>query len=77
MKGTLDQERVKLAGAEVPGGLEPEMRATLKRALDESFVTGFRRVMTASAVLALMSSFVAGWLIEGKRSGAGADGGGA
>ncbi|MDB6018620.1 MAG: Drug resistance transporter, EmrB/QacA subfamily, partial [Pedosphaera sp.] len=44
-----------------------EMRATLKRALDESFVTGFRRVMMVAAVLALLSSFVAGRLIEGKR----------
>ncbi|MDB6123684.1 MAG: drug resistance transporter, EmrB/QacA subfamily [Pedosphaera sp.] len=64
---TLDQERVKLAGAEVPRGLAPEMQATLKRALDESFVTGFRRVMTVAAVLALLSSFAAARLIEGKR----------
>ncbi len=64
---TLDQERVKLAGAEVPGGLEPGMRTTLKRALDESFVSGFRRVMMVASVLALLSSFVAMRLIEGKR----------
>ncbi|MDB6019131.1 MAG: drug resistance transporter, EmrB/QacA subfamily [Pedosphaera sp.] len=61
-----EQERVKLAGAEIPGDLEPEMRATLKRALNESFVSGFRRVLTVAAVLALMSSVVAGKLIQGK-----------
>jgi EmrB/QacA subfamily drug resistance transporter len=65
----LDQERIKLAGAEVPGGLEPEMRVAIKRALDESFVDGFRRVMVVAAGLALVSSFVAAVIIEGKRKG--------
>ncbi|MDB6111844.1 MAG: drug resistance transporter, EmrB/QacA subfamily [Pedosphaera sp.] len=62
----MDQERVKLAGAQVPGNLEPELRATLKRAIDESFVTGFRRVMTVAAALALLSTLVAWRWIQGK-----------
>jgi EmrB/QacA subfamily drug resistance transporter len=60
----VDRERAMLAGAEVPAGLEPEMQGALKRALDESFVSGFRRVMMVAAVLALLSSFVAGRLID-------------
>lgn len=56
---TIDRERLSLAGAEVPGSLEPEMRGALKHALDESFVSGFRRVMMVAAGLALLSSFVA------------------
>ncbi|MDB6023687.1 MAG: Drug resistance transporter, EmrB/QacA subfamily, partial [Pedosphaera sp.] len=60
----LDQERGKLAGAEVPGTLEPGLRVAIKSALDESFVSGFRRVMLESALLALLSSFVAGRLID-------------
>ncbi len=64
MRRAIDQQRDKLAGAEVPDDLDPEMRATLKRALDESFVSGFRRVMMVAVVLALLSSFVADRLIN-------------
>ena len=65
----IDQERVKLAGADMPGGLDPVMQATIRRALDESFVDGFRRVMMVAAGLALLSSFVAAVRIEGSRKG--------
>jgi hypothetical protein len=62
----MDQERVKLAGAQVPGDLEPELRATLKRTIDESFLASFRRVMTVAAALALLSTLVAWRSIQGK-----------
>jgi EmrB/QacA subfamily drug resistance transporter len=64
----LDQERGKLAGARVPDNLDPGMRATLKRVIDESFVSGFRRVMMVAVVLALLSSVVAWELIQGKET---------
>ncbi|MDB6066833.1 MAG: drug resistance transporter, EmrB/QacA subfamily [Pedosphaera sp.] len=62
----LEQERVKLAAAEIPRGLDQEMQVALKRAIDDSFVTGFRQVMVVSAGLALLSSLVAWRLIRGK-----------
>ena len=64
----LDAERVKLAGAEVPEGLASEMRIVLRRAIEESFVAGFRRVMLVAALLALLSALVAGLLIRGSET---------
>ncbi|HEX9942468.1 MAG TPA: MFS transporter [Thermoanaerobaculia bacterium] len=62
----LDQERVKLGGMEVPREVDPQTRTELKRAISESFVSGFRRVMLIAAALALLSSLVAGMLIQGR-----------
>jgi len=61
----LDPQRVKLAGAVVPADLDPALRMTLKHAIKASFVSGFREVMLISAVLALLSAFVAWLLIQG------------
>ncbi len=63
----LDEERVKLAGAEVHG-LDPEQRVALRRAIEESFVFGFHRVMLVAAVLALLSALVAWLLIRGRET---------
>ena len=65
---TLAVQRTKLAGAEVPESLDPSLRTTLKRSIDEAFVSGFRRVMGVAMFLALLSAVSAGLLIEGKRS---------
>ena len=59
-----DAQRAKLAGAEIPDNLDPTMREELKRAVDESFVAGFRRVMVITVALALLSSLTAWSLIE-------------
>jgi len=64
----LDAERVKLAAAEVPEGLAPEMRIVLRQAIEESFVSGFRRLMLVAAMLALLSALVAGLLIRGRET---------
>jgi EmrB/QacA subfamily drug resistance transporter len=66
VKRSLDDERIKLAGAQVPGNLRPELQETLRQAIDDSFVAGFRRVMVIAVVLALMSALSAWWLIQGK-----------
>ncbi len=64
----LDDQRVKLAGAVVPADLDPAVRSAVRRAIDESFVSGFRKVMMISAALALLSALVAWLLIRGNRT---------
>jgi EmrB/QacA subfamily drug resistance transporter len=65
---TLEEEKVYLAGAEVPEGVGEEEAAAIKRAIDESFVAGFRVVMLIAAGLAIASAVAAAILIEGKGS---------
>ena len=62
----LDQQRARLAGAEVPAGVSGETRAALERAVDEAFVDGFRVAMLLGAGLAVASAGSAWLLIEGK-----------
>ncbi|HVS83556.1 MAG TPA: MFS transporter [Pyrinomonadaceae bacterium] len=59
---TLETERGKLAAAEIPNDVNEEARVAIKQAINDSFVRGFRIVMLAGAVLALLSSLVA-WLM--------------
>jgi hypothetical protein len=65
---TLEEEKVYLAGAEVPEGVGEEEAAAIERAIDESFVAGFRMVMLIAAGLAIASAVAAAILIEGKGS---------
>jgi hypothetical protein len=53
----------KLAGAELPAAIEPARRETVRRAIDESFVSAFRLVMMAAAAVTLAAA-VAGALIR-------------
>jgi EmrB/QacA subfamily drug resistance transporter len=68
VKQALDRQRTKLAAVEIPKDLDPALRQTLKQAVDESFVSGFRRVMVVSMLLALLSALSAWLLIEGKKT---------
>jgi EmrB/QacA subfamily drug resistance transporter len=68
VKQTLDEQRSRLAAAEVPASVDATAARELKRAIDESFVAGFRRVMAVAAVLALLSALSAWLLIAGKLS---------
>jgi hypothetical protein len=63
----LDQQRVRLADAEPPAELDEATKSKLHQAIEESFVTGFRRVAFGSALLALLSAVSAWWLIAGKK----------
>ncbi|MFQ5738467.1 MAG: MFS transporter [Acidobacteriota bacterium] len=63
----LDAQRIKLAGAEVSIDLNPELSTALERAIDESFVAGFRLIMLVAAGLALASAITASLMIEGKK----------
>jgi hypothetical protein len=62
----LDDQRIRLAGAEVPAEVSGEVRATLEHAIAGSFVTGFRWVMVIAAGLALASALSALLAIEAK-----------
>jgi len=61
----LQQQRIELAAIAVPESLNPAQRVAVQRAIQESFVTGFRWVMLISALLALMSAVVAWRMIGG------------
>jgi EmrB/QacA subfamily drug resistance transporter len=62
----VDQQRVRLAGAELPPSLDDETRAQITKSIDESFVFGFRVVMMTAVGLALASALSAFLMIEGK-----------
>jgi hypothetical protein len=68
LKQVLDQQRTRLAAVELPKDMDPAVARSLKQAVDESFVAGFRRVVGVAAGLALLSAFSAGLLIDGKKS---------
>jgi len=64
----LDEERIKLAGAEVPSTVNEKTRAALEDAINESFVVSFRITMFIGVGLALASALVAALMIEGKKA---------
>jgi EmrB/QacA subfamily drug resistance transporter len=68
LKQAVFEQRVKLAGLQVPDGADSATRVQIKQTVGESFVFGFRLVMLTSAALAVASAF-ASWLLIG-RSGA-------
>ena len=63
-RSDLDEQRVMLAAAESPQGLESETMAHIEGAIDDAFVFGFRRIMLVSAGLALASALTALLWIE-------------
>ncbi len=67
VRRSLDEQHVKLAGAQVPEGVEAATRVALKGAINEAFVSGFRVVMMIAVGLALLSAASAWLLIEGKK----------
>jgi fucose permease len=62
LRRALDSQRARLAAIEIPPDTDEQTRQVIKQAIDECFVSGFRRVMLLGAALALMSSLMA-WLI--------------
>ena len=61
LKHAVYEQRVKLAGVELPPTVDPSTREQLKGAIADSFVFGFRITMWTSAALALASAASA-WL---------------
>jgi MFS family permease len=62
---SLDRQRSKLAGVELPESIPSRQRALLRNAIDLSFVDGFRSVMLTGAALAFGSGVIALLLIRG------------
>jgi EmrB/QacA subfamily drug resistance transporter len=63
-RNSLQTQRSKLAGASLPEELEARAREMIDRAIDESFVHGFRLITAIGATLAMASAIVA-WLLIG------------
>lgn len=64
----LNEQRFKLAGAQISGEFGEETRRAAKQIVDDSFVAGFRIVACAAAALAFLSAISAWFLIEGKKA---------
>ena len=63
-RAALATQRNKLAGAELPKELHPDTGPVVRRAIEESFVSGFRVVMGMGALLAVGSAASAVVLIQ-------------
>jgi len=59
-------QHTRLAGITIPTNVSDEVRVALTRAIDESFLSGFRLVALICAALALASALSAWLLVEGK-----------
>jgi len=62
IRQALDSQRAKLAAVELPPNLDEQTRTAIRQAINDCFVTGYRRVMLWGAALAFCSSIVA-WLL--------------
>jgi EmrB/QacA subfamily drug resistance transporter len=71
MQRQIESQRANMAAAKLPEEISPTTQSLLRRAIDESFVRGFRRVMLIGAVLALTSALSAWVLIDGKQKASG------
>jgi EmrB/QacA subfamily drug resistance transporter len=63
----MEAAKTHLGAAEAPKGVEAGTEAHIERAIDESFVAGFRAVMLVSAGLALASALVAALFVSDRR----------
>jgi hypothetical protein len=59
----IEANEVRLAGLQVPGGLDPSTETAIKKSVGEAFVFGFRMVMLICAGLCLGSAAVAWQMI--------------
>ncbi|HMF57084.1 MAG TPA: MFS transporter, partial [Pyrinomonadaceae bacterium] len=62
----LEAQTSRLATISIPEQLKSETKQAIKRAVEESFISGFRVVILIAAALAPMSALFAWLLIEGK-----------
>jgi MFS family permease len=67
IRAALKDERIKLAAAEIPSGIDEITRIQLKQLINECFVRGFRWVMACGAALALVSSLTSLLLLESRK----------
>ena len=62
---SLQTQSIKLAAIDIPENLNPGTDQLIRRAIDESFVSGFRWVMVIGAALAAASAVTALFWIGG------------
>ena len=67
LKHSIYEQRVKLAALEVPPGTDSATLEKIKVAIAESFVSGFRMIMFASAALAVASGASSWFFIRKSR----------
>jgi hypothetical protein len=63
VRSEMEAAKADLGAAEAPEGVDAGTAARIERAIDESFVAGFRAVMVVSAGLALTSALAAALLV--------------
>jgi EmrB/QacA subfamily drug resistance transporter len=63
---SLTEQRLNLAAATLPQEIEPQLRDSIRKAIEESFVQGFRQVMLVGALLAVASGITSLFLIGGR-----------
>jgi len=51
IRQALNDQRMRLAAAEIPSAADEQTRSILKQTIDECFIAGFRRVMLVGSVL--------------------------
>jgi EmrB/QacA subfamily drug resistance transporter len=68
VRSAMEAAKADLGTAEAPASVNDGMEAQIERAVDESFVAGFRAVMLASAGLALASALVAVFMVGDPRT---------
>jgi EmrB/QacA subfamily drug resistance transporter len=64
VRRSIDEQRVRLAGVELPTNIEDKKRAVVREAINESFVFGFRLIMMTAVGLAMLSALSAITVIE-------------
>jgi len=64
----MEAAKADLGAAEAPASVDSGMEAQIERAIDESFVAGFRAVMLVCAGLALASALIAALLVGDPRT---------
>jgi hypothetical protein len=62
----LDNDRAKLAAMEPPPTSNSETVTSVRRAIADSFIGGFRRLLTLGAALSILGALVAGLIIENR-----------
>jgi hypothetical protein len=68
VRDELGAERIKLAAMQVPAGLNDDTKLAIKQAIDECFISGFRRVTLIGAALAFGSSLIALVMLRGRHA---------
>jgi EmrB/QacA subfamily drug resistance transporter len=68
IRSELEAAKAHFGAAEAPEGVDARTEAKIERAIDESFVAGFRAVMVVSAGLALASALAAALLVSDRRA---------